>query len=79
MCMAVPMKIQSIDGFVATCEARGTTREVSLFMLQYEGLAPGDYVAVHLGQATEKLTADQARDAWALYDEMLAATEDRQL
>lgn len=71
MCFAVPMQIQSIDGFVARCEARGTVRDVSLFMLQFEDLAPGDFVAVHLGQATEKLTEERARDAWAAYDEML--------
>ena len=38
MCLAVPMKITSIDGFQCTCEAKGIEREVSLFMLQHETL-----------------------------------------
>ena len=48
MCLAVPMTIKSIDGFACTCEARGIEREVSLFMLQGEELAPGDNVLVHV-------------------------------
>jgi hydrogenase expression/formation protein HypC len=36
MCLAVPMKITSVDGFNAVCEAKGIQREVSLFMLQGE-------------------------------------------
>ncbi len=76
MCFAVPMKIESIDGFVARCEARGTVRDVSLFMLQFEEIQPGDYVAVHLGQAIEKLSEARAREVWATYDEMLASLPD---
>ena len=41
MCLAIPMKIQSINGFLCRCEARGIEREVSLFMLQDEELEPG--------------------------------------
>ena len=44
MCLAVPMEIKKIDGFQCVCEARGIEREVSLFMLQGEPLAPGDHV-----------------------------------
>ena len=46
MCLAVPMKITAIDGFNATCEAKGIQREVSLFMLQGEPIDIGDHVAV---------------------------------
>ena len=34
MCLAVPMQIESIDGFQCRCVARGIEREVSLFLLQ---------------------------------------------
>jgi len=73
MCLAVPMQIKSIDGFQCTCAARGIEREVSLFLLQGEDLAPGDHVLVHVGYAIQKVTADEAAESWELFDEVLAA------
>jgi HupF/HypC family. len=34
MCLAIPMQIESIDGFTARCQAKGVWRDVSLFMMQ---------------------------------------------
>ena len=73
MCLAVPMQIKEIDGYQCTCEARGIEREVSLFMLQDETLAPGDHILVHVGYAIQKVSEEDAADSWALFDEMLAA------
>lgn len=73
MCLGIPMRIQSIEGFVARCEAKGIERDVSLFMMQGEALAPGDYVVVHVGYAIQKVTPQDARTAWDLFDQMLAA------
>ncbi len=73
MCLAVPMKITKIDGYQCTCEARGIEREVSLFMLQDEKLAPGDNVLVHVGYAIQKVSEEDAAETWALFDDMLAA------
>ena len=67
------MQIKAIDGFVARCEAKGVERDVSLFMLQHEELQPDDYVVVHVGYAIQKMTAQEARSAWEIYDQMLAA------
>jgi hydrogenase expression/formation protein HypC len=71
MCLGIPMQITAIDGYTAHCEARGVVRDVSLFMLQGENLQAGDYIVMHLGYAIEKITAEQARTAWELYDEMI--------
>jgi hydrogenase expression/formation protein HypC len=73
MCLAVPMQVVSCDGFTARCEAKGISRDVSLFLLQHEQVAPGDHVMVHVGFAIEKVTAEQARSTWELFDEMLTA------
>jgi len=73
VCLAVPMKITAIDGFQCTCEARGIEREVSLFMMQGEDLAPGDHILVHVGYAIQKVSEADAADAWELFDEILAA------
>ncbi len=78
MCLAIPMKIRSIDGFVARCEARGVEREVSLFLMQDETLAPGDFVMVHVGYAIQKVTPEDARTAWELFDEALATAAGRE-
>lgn len=72
MCLGIPMQIRSIEGFVARCEAKGVERDVSLFMMQDEPLAAGDYVVVHVGYAIQKITPQEARSAWELYDQMLA-------
>lgn len=76
MCLGIPMQIKEIDRFTARCEAKGVEREVSLFMLQHEPLAIGDFVMVHVGYAIQKMTPQEARSAWELYDEMLALDGD---
>lgn len=74
MCLAVPMQIESIDGFQCTCAARGIKRDVSLFLLQGELLAPGDHVLVHVGYAIQKVSAEDAANSWELFDEVLEAS-----
>lgn len=71
MCLAMPMQIKAIEGFKATCEAKGVEREVSLFMLQGEMLAAGDYVLVHVGYAIQKVTPEEASSTWELLDEII--------
>ena len=75
MCLGIPMKICEINGFVATCEAKGIFRDVSLFMLQDEALGVDDFVVVHVGYAIQKITPIEAQTAWELYDQMLAADQ----
>lgn len=67
------MQIKSIDGFTALCEAKGVSRDVSLFMMQDDELAVDDYIVVHVGYAIQKITAQEAQTAWELYDQMLEA------
>ena len=74
MCLAIPMQIKEIDGFNARCEAKGVARDVSLFMMQGEPLLVGDYVMVHVGYAIQKVSPQQARSAWELFDEMLESS-----
>jgi len=71
MCLGIPMQIKQIDGFNARCEAKGVERDVSLFMLQHEPLAEGDFVVVHVGYAIQKVSPEEAASAWEVYDEML--------
>lgn len=70
MCLAIPMQVVSIDGFTARCHAKGIEREVSLFLLQEEPVAVGDYLLIHVGYAIQKVAPQQALSAWELYDRM---------
>lgn len=72
MCLGIPMQVVSVDGFLARCEAKGVQRDVSLFMLQDEPVGIGEFVMVHVGYAIQKMTEQEARSAWEIYDLMLA-------
>jgi len=65
------MRIKSVEGFAAVCEAKGIEREVSLFMLQGEEVTPGDHVLVHVGYAIQKVSEEEARATWDLFDEII--------
>lgn len=73
MCLAIPMQVMAINEFNARCEAKGIERDVSLFLMQDEPVAVGEFVMVHVGYAIQKVTPQEARSAWELFDEMLAA------
>ena len=68
------MQVISLDGFNARCQAKGIERDVSLFMLQDEPVVPGDYVMVHVGYAIQKVTEQDARSSWELFDQILEET-----
>jgi hydrogenase expression/formation protein HypC len=72
------MRIIEIDGYSARCEAKGIERKANLFLLQHENLQVGDMVMIHVGNAIQKMTEEEAHSAWEIYDEMLAldAAED---
>ncbi|MBN8765139.1 MAG: hydrogenase assembly protein HypC [Thiobacillus sp. SCN 64-317] len=71
MCLAIPMRIESIDGFIARCQAKGVWRDVSLFMMQDAPPAIGDFVMVHVGYAIQTITESDAHSTWELLDQIL--------
>jgi len=71
MCLAIPMQVIAIDGYNAHCSARGVERDVSLFMLQDEPVAIGDFVLVHVGYAIQRVSEEEARSSWELFDQIL--------
>ena len=74
MCLAIPMQVTAIDGFNAHCEAKGVERDVSLFMMQHDEVEVGDFVMVHVGYAIQKVTAQDARSAWEIFDQALGTS-----
>lgn len=72
MCLGIPMQIQSIDGYSACAVAKGVARDISLFMMAEGEVAVGDFVIVHVGYAIQKVSEEDARAAWSLFDRMVA-------
>jgi len=63
MCMAIPSRIVELAGEMATVEAFGELRSVSL-MLMNDGVALGDYVLVQAGGfAYERIEHQVAQEA----------------
>ena len=75
MCLGIPMQILSIDGFNARASAKGVERDISLFMLPEQEVAEGDYVIVHVGYAIQKISEENARSSWELFDQILAESD----
>lgn len=71
MCLAVPLKIVSVDGKHAVGEAEGLTQTLRVDFLP--DLKPGDYVMVHAGFAIQKLTKEQAEENFACIQEAIDA------
>jgi hydrogenase expression/formation protein HypC len=67
------MRIVSRNGYMASCEARGVRRAVSLTLLGDQAVAVGDYVLVHVGYALQTIGAADAQATWDLFDEIGAA------
>ncbi len=76
MCLAIPMRVVTVDGFNASCEARGVSRQVSLFLLPEDSIMVGDHVLVHVGYAIQVLSEPDAAASWELFD-MINAAQDR--
>ena len=73
MCLAVPLKILSVDGRQAVGEAGGLTQRLRVDFIP--DIRPGDYVMVHAGFAIEKLTEQQAKENLACIHEAVDALE----
>jgi len=68
VCLAVPVRIKSINGTEAEVEIGGITRKTSL-MLTPEAKV-GDYVLLHAGYAINILDQVEAEETLAIFAEM---------
>jgi hydrogenase expression/formation protein HypC len=75
MCLAIPLRIQKIEGVMAQVELGGVLRDVSL-MLTPEAQV-GDYVLVHTGFAISVLDEEEAHKTLALFAEIEEAARER--
>jgi len=75
MCLAVPVRIQEIEGSEALVEIGGIRRKISLVLVPEAEL--GQYVLVHAGFAIGVLDENEAQETLKLFEEM-AAFDDKQ-
>ena len=68
MCLAVPMKIISVDGDLARVTAGGVSRDVNVMLL--EDPKVGEYVLVHAGFAIDRLDENAALETLELLSKM---------
>jgi hydrogenase expression/formation protein HypC len=68
MCLAIPAEIVALkEGDIATVSLGGVKKDVSLALV--EGVAPGDYVLIHVGYALSRLSPEEAERTLALMAE----------
>nr|MDO8113811.1 HypC/HybG/HupF family hydrogenase formation chaperone [Candidatus Sigynarchaeota archaeon] len=70
MCIAVPVKILSIDGDRATVDYGGVKRNVSIALVN-DQVQNGDYVIIHAGCAIQRIDPEEAQETLALMQEIL--------
>ena len=80
MCLAIPgqvVEIVDVDNRLATVEVAGVRRNVNIALLDEEdgGIAPGDWVLIHVGFAIAKVDEEEARATHDLLTRMGADYE----
>jgi hydrogenase expression/formation protein HypC len=73
MCLAVPVKVVSIEGNEADVEIGGVKRRVSI-MLTPEARV-GDYVLLHTGYAINVIDEAEAQETLKILEEMASLDE----
>ena len=68
MCLAVPMKIESIEGRKGVASFAGGQYDVRLDLIEAPHI--GEYVMVHAGMALDKLDEEEATETLKLLREI---------
>ncbi len=68
MCLAVPMKILSLDGMTATVEVSGIKKSVRIDLLPQATV--GNYVLVHAGLAISIVDESEAKETLELLEQL---------
>jgi len=73
MCLAVPVRIVSVEGTNAEVEIGGVRRQVSLWLTPEARV--GDYVLLHTGYAITVIDEAEAEQTLKLFEEMATIDE----
>jgi hydrogenase expression/formation protein HypC len=73
MCLAIPVKIVSIDGDTAETEIAGVRRRVSIAFTPEAKI--GDYILLHTGYAIGVIDEAEAEETLKLLEEIASLSE----
>lgn len=73
MCLAVPVRVTSINGNKAEVEIGGVRRQVSISLTPE--VKVGDYVLLHTGYAINVIDEAEAQETLRLIEEMVSLNE----
>jgi hydrogenase expression/formation protein HypC len=68
MCLAVPVKVLSIEENTATVDVGGNRVKADLSLV--DDVQPGDYIILHAGFAIDKYDTQEAEETLRLFEEM---------
>jgi hydrogenase expression/formation protein HypC len=68
MCLAIPVKVVSVDGDSAKVSIGDVEYNASLLLL--DDVKPGDYIMLHAGFAIKKVDAAEAAETLRLFNEI---------
>ena len=69
MCLGIPGQIVAMvdeENNIAKVEVSGVRRNVNVALVRPEGIAPGDWVLIHVGFAMSKIDEQEARETLQL-------------
>lgn len=73
MCMAIPLRVQRMEGHFAVCEGRNGVERVDTLLTG--PLEPGEWVLAFLGSARERIDELRAAQVGAAIDAVQAALQ----
>lgn len=75
MCLAIPMKVEEIDGLKARCSAMGQERWIDLMLMSDTLPKVGEYLHISLGFAQNLVSEEDALKSYEMFDEILTALD----
>lgn len=78
MCLAIPAQIERLfpGTDLATADVSGVKRNINIGLVAPEGIAPGDWVLIHVGFAMSKIDEEEARTSLEFLQSMGQAWTD---
>jgi hydrogenase expression/formation protein HypC len=74
MCLAIPGKVESIEGRIAIIDFGGVKREAVIDLMEKGTVGPGTWVLVHTGFVIQTLDEQEALETLEAWKEVLSNT-----
>jgi hydrogenase expression/formation protein HypC len=79
VCLGIPGEVVTLDAErpgMATVTVGGARRKVKVMLIEADGVAPGDWVLIHVGLALAKIDEEEAQLTLSHLEEMGQAYRD---